>query len=91
MKPYSKWQNYHRFMNSFIRDAIDADHMTRNPYRWLNIDKEISRGGIGKYLTKEEFEKLRQVRLPTTSDSEGSGRGLDVTLGSSFAFLNHDQ
>ena len=67
MKPYSKWQNYHRFMNSFILDAIDAGYLTRNPYRWVNIDKEISRGGIGKYLTKEEFEKLRNLQLPTES------------------------
>ena len=61
MKPYSKWQNYHRIMNSFILDAIDAGHMARNPYRWLSIVKEKSYGGIGKYLTKEEFVRLRDT------------------------------
>ena len=40
MKPYSKWNNYHRFLNSFIIDAIDAGYIDRNPYKWLNINKE---------------------------------------------------
>lgn len=65
MKNYSKWQNYHRFLNSFILDAIDAGHLTRNPYRWLHIEKEKSSGGLGKYLTMEEFEKIRTLEPPT--------------------------
>ena len=67
MKPYSKWQNYHRFLNSFIIDAIDAGHLTRNPYRWLHIEKEMSKGGIGKYLSMEEFDRIRKMQLPTDS------------------------
>ena len=67
MKPYSKWQNYHRFLNSFILDAIDAGYLTRNPYRWLHIEKEKSTGGIGKYLSMEEFGRIREVELPTGS------------------------
>lgn len=65
MKNYSKWQNYHRFLNSFILDAIDAGHLTRNPYRWLHIEKEKSSGGLGKYLTMDEFEKIRTLEPPT--------------------------
>lgn len=65
MKPYSKWQNYHRFLNSFILDAIDAGFLTRNPYRWLHIEKEKDLGGISKFLTLEEFEKIRDMALPT--------------------------
>ena len=65
MKPYSKWQNYHRFMNSFILDAIDAGYLTRNPYRWLHIAKEKDSGGISKYLTMEEFARIRDMALPT--------------------------
>ena len=65
MKPYSKWQNYHRFLNSFILDAIDAGYLTRNPYRWLHIEKEKDSGGISKYLTKEEFAKIRDMELST--------------------------
>lgn len=67
MKPYSKWQNYHRFLNSFILDAIDAGHITRNPYRWLHIEKDKSSGGIGKYLTKAEFLHLRDMIIPNDS------------------------
>ena len=67
MKPYSKWQNYHRILNSFILDAIDAGHLSKNPYRWLNIEKDKSNGGIGKYLTKEEFMMIRNSDLPTDS------------------------
>jgi site-specific recombinase XerD len=67
MKPYSKWQNYHRILNSFILDAIDAGHLSKNPYRWLNIEKDKSNGGIGKYLTKEEFMMIRNSNLPTDS------------------------
>lgn len=61
MKPYSRWNNYHRFLNSFILDAIDAGYMTRNPYRWLHIDKEKTGGGLGKYLTAEEFRRIEQL------------------------------
>lgn len=67
MKPYSKWQNYHRVLNSFILDAIDAGHLTRNPYHWLNIPKEKSTGGLGKYLTMEEFAKLRDLDIAVPS------------------------
>lgn len=67
MKNYSKWQNYHRFLNSFILDAIDAGYLTRNPYRWLHIEKDKSSGGIGKYLTKKELDKIRFLDPPTDS------------------------
>ncbi len=67
MKPYSKWQNYHRFLNSFILDAIDAGHLTRNPYRWLHIEKGKNDNGISKYLTMDEFDTIRKLRLPTDS------------------------
>lgn len=65
MKPYSKWNNYHRFLNSFILDAIDAGLMSRNPYRWLRIDKEKSRGGIGKYLTLAELRRVEALKPST--------------------------
>ena len=67
LKPYSKWNNYHRFLNSFILDAIDEGYVKRNPYRWVRIEKEKSKGGIGKYLTPQEFAKLRDMDLPTES------------------------
>ena len=65
MKPYSKWNNYHRFVNSFILDAIKAGLLTRNPYDWVNITKDKSRTGIDKYLTTKEFKKLKSAPMPT--------------------------
>lgn len=66
MKNYSKWNNYHRFMNSFILDAIDEGYLKRNPYRWLHIEKEKN-SGLQKYLTKEEFHKIETAIMPTKS------------------------
>jgi integrase len=65
MKPYSKWNNYHRFMNSFILDAIDEGYLKRNPYKWLHIEKDKESKSINKYLTKEEFTRLKNIELPT--------------------------
>lgn len=65
MKPYSKWNNYHRFLNSFIMDAIDAKQITTNPYNWVNIDRSKSSIGIGKYLSPEEFKRIKET--PMTS------------------------
>lgn len=67
MKPYSRWNNYHRFLNSFIMDAIDAGHLQRNPYRWLNIEKGKHTNGIGKYLSPDEFRKIKGIRMSTFS------------------------
>lgn len=67
MKTNSKWTNYHRFLNSFIIDAIDAGLVNRNPYKWVNIGQDKSYTGIGKYLTPEEFLKIKTVKLPTES------------------------
>lgn len=66
MKNYSKWHNYHRFMNSFILDAIDEGLMRRNPYKWLHIDKEQTHS-IHKFLTLEEFRKIETAEMPTAS------------------------
>ena len=65
MKPYSKWNNYHRFLNSFILDAKEAGYVKRNPYKWLNIAKEKSSGGLGKYLSPDEFRRISEVQPPT--------------------------
>ena len=67
LKPYSKWNNYHRFLNSFILDAIDEGYIKRNPYKWVRIEKEKSKGGIGKYLSPQEFATVRDMELPTES------------------------
>lgn len=66
LKPYSKWNNYHRFLNSFIIDAIKEGYLTRNPYNWLNIDRTQDTS-LRKYLTPEEFHRIKVVELPTIS------------------------
>lgn len=67
MKPYSKWNNYHRFLNSFICDAIDERLLTRNPYKWVVIEKDKASKGLSKCLTPEEFYKLKEATMPTKS------------------------
>jgi site-specific recombinase XerD len=67
MKPYSKWNNYHRFLNGFIADAIDEGLVQRNPYKWLHIEKDKQSFGIDKCLTPQEFNKLRFAQMPTES------------------------
>ena len=67
MKPYSKWNNYHRFLNSFILDAIDEGYIRRNPYKWINIDKQKRSHGIERCLTPDEFHKIKTAKMPTES------------------------
>lgn len=67
LKPYSKWNNYHRFLNSFILDAIDEGLVHRNPYKWLNIDKDKNYKTIHKCLTPEEFHRIKITKMPTES------------------------
>lgn len=64
MKANSKWNNYHRFLNSFILDAMEEGLVTRNPYRKLNIEKEKYIYSIEKCLTLEEFHKVRDCTIP---------------------------
>ena len=66
MKNYSKWNNYHRFMNSFILDAIDDGLLKRNPYKWVHIRKDKT-CGIEKYLTLDEMRRIERAVMPTKS------------------------
>lgn len=67
MKQNSKWCNYHRFLNSFIIDAIEAELLKRNPYKWLNISKGNDGNSLQKCLTPEEFQKIKYAKLSTES------------------------
>lgn len=66
MKNYSKWNNYHRFLNSFILDAVDDGYLRRNPYKWLHIQKDKTKG-IEKYLSPEELMRIETAEMPTES------------------------
>ena len=67
MKPYSRWNNYHRFLNSFISDAIDEGLLQRNPYKWINIARKDSTNSLDKCLTLQEFRILEKAKMPTES------------------------
>lgn len=64
LKDCSKWNNYHRFLNSFIIDAMNEGLIRKNPYKSLHINKDKKSDGLEKYLTKEEFERLSTLELP---------------------------
>ena len=66
LKSSSKWNNYHRFLNSFILDSIDAGYIHKNPYKWINIDKSRE-DSLSKCLTPEEFNRLKLCKVPTKS------------------------
>jgi site-specific recombinase XerD len=65
MERCSMWFNYHRFLNSFIIDAMDEGLMQRNPYKRIHIDKDKKSKGLDKYLTQDEFDRLMALDLPT--------------------------
>lgn len=67
LKGNTRWNNYHRFLNSFIIDAIDAGYLRKNPYKWLHIEKGNDRVGLGKHLTPDELEKIQNAELETDS------------------------
>lgn len=64
MKAKSRWNNYHRFLNSFILDAQKEGLLQLNPYDRVKIEKGSDYDGIDKYLTPEEFQKLRTATMP---------------------------
>lgn len=64
MKAKSRWNNYHRFLNSFIMDAQKEGLLQLNPYDRVTIDKGNDYDGIDKCLEPEEFEQLRLANMP---------------------------
>lgn len=63
MTAYSRWHNYHRFLNSFIIDAVDEGRIKRNPYKWVPIAKKQENKTLDKFLTKKEVERLKKLPL----------------------------
>lgn len=64
MKAKSRWNNYHRFLNSFILDAQKEGLLQLNPYDRVKIEKGNGYDGIDKCLTPEEFQKLKVATMP---------------------------
>lgn len=67
LKDSSKWNNYHRFLNSFIMDAVDDGLIRRNPYKHVRINKDKDSKSLWKHLTMDEFSKIEKAELPTES------------------------
>lgn len=65
LKDNSKWNNYHRFLNSFILDACEAGLLKRNPYKWVNIPKDKDSKSLYKHLTLEEMRQLEKADMNT--------------------------
>lgn len=65
LKPYSIWNNYHRFLNSFIIDAMNEGLLHKNPYKGIHINRDPTAEALNKYLTIEEFERIRDIQLPS--------------------------
>ena len=63
MKAKSIWNNYHRFLNAFILDAISEGLIKKNPYKSLNIDKGEDQNGLDKCLTPEELKKIETAEI----------------------------
>ena len=65
MKAKSRWNNYHRFLNSFILDAQKEGLITVNPYDKVKIDHGDDSDGSDKFLYPDEIAKLRAAEMPT--------------------------
>ena len=85
MQQKSRWHNYHRFLNSFILDAIEEGLIRKNPYRWLNIARGDDRTGLGKTLTPEEFRKIESL----TINGEALSRIRDVFVFQTYTCLSY--
>ena len=66
LKNSSIWNNYHRFLNSFIIDAVEAGYIQKNPYKWVKIDRR-RQDSLSKCLSPDEFRKIKGSPMPTES------------------------
>lgn len=85
MKDNSKWNNYHRFLNSFILDAVDAGLLKHNPYKWLHINKEKNVHSLQKFLTLEEMRRFET----TDMKSECLNRVRDLFVFQTYTCLSY--
>lgn len=60
----SRFHNYHRFLEMFIRDAIDEGYVRRNPYKWVHVERGEASKALEKCLTPAELTQLRTAEMP---------------------------
>lgn len=85
MKAKSRWNNYHRFLNSFIMDAQKEGLIQLNPYDRVMIDKGNDYDGIEKCLTPDEFQQLKAATMP----DERLGRVRDLFIFHAYTCLSY--
>ena len=89
MRFFSAWGKIRYFEDVTDANILALDEhegfLKRNPYKWIRIDKEKSKGGIGKYLSPLEFAKVRDVALP----SECLQRVRDVFVFQTYTCLSY--
>ena len=65
LKSSTIWCNYHKILFAFINDAVADGLLSRNPYRWVRINKDTGYfGALGKHLTPDEFQRICNATLP---------------------------
>lgn len=57
--------SYHKFMKTYIHDAMRRELLSTDPYTALNIKRGES--GTGRYLSQGEYEAIRDADMPTVS------------------------
>ena len=57
--------SYHKFMKTYIHDAIKHELISADPYIGIKIVKGESE--IGRFLSEKEFQALKAAELPTES------------------------
>ena len=85
MKAKSRWNNYHRFLNSFILDAQKEGLLQINPYDRVKIEKGNDYDGIEKCLTPDEFQQLKAATMP----DERLGRVRDLFIFHAYTCLSY--
>ena len=85
MMPSSRWNNYHRFLNSFIIDAQKEGLMLYNPYDRIRIERGDDSEAINKYLTSEELQLLRNAVLTDVKQD----RARDLFVFSCYTCLSY--
>lgn len=57
--------SYHKFLKTYINEAIKQGLVEKNPYIGFRVGR--GSGEEGRYLTEEELEILRRAKMPTKS------------------------
>lgn len=57
--------SYHKYMKTYINDAIRSELMEKNPYEGIKIER--GKSSIRKYLTDEEIQRIKDAKIASAS------------------------